>query len=248
MNNGGTEVPDNWIMVAGQEAVPRHFVTERTAHPRAGDVANVVEVKEQQGPELTRFEGLSGTGESVTPQTIKIDSGFEIDPHVPGGHNRWAESFSHLLPPLSPSSTLIFSTHICGPTPRVCSSRSSEKSPSAYSAPIAADNNLGAQRRDRRGGFRPLWSGRAQVDVPTRQRQSRGRREVEVHKGRRLVTRECRSQVAALYGLTRGRTHCPSRPTVRSWHPGKRPRRARARGRPWSISDHRTMANTKRRC
>ena len=65
---GRAEVPQVRLAAAGQQREARHLVARPLADVGAGDVADVVEVEEQQGAEVGGSERLAGAAEAVVAQ------------------------------------------------------------------------------------------------------------------------------------------------------------------------------------
>jgi hypothetical protein len=80
VHGGRAEVPDVGLLVAGQQAEAAHLVPLPLADLGRGDVADVVDVEEQQAcPQFDVLQGLPWSGQAVAAQPVVIDPAFEID-------------------------------------------------------------------------------------------------------------------------------------------------------------------------
>jgi hypothetical protein len=80
------EVPDIGAVVAGQQAEAAHLVAFPLADLGRRDVADVVDVKQQQRARIRVLQRLPRPAEAIAAQPVMIDPAFEIDRGVaPGG-------------------------------------------------------------------------------------------------------------------------------------------------------------------
>ena len=81
MHGGGAEVPQDRLAVARQQRPARNLVALPFADLGRGDVADVVDVEDQQRAALGILEHLLGAAEAVAVQAAVVDALLEIDPH-----------------------------------------------------------------------------------------------------------------------------------------------------------------------
>ena len=84
MDGGRAEVPDHGLVAAGQQREAAELVALPFADLGAGDVADVVDVEEQQRAAVAGGERGLRPGQAVVLQSPEIDAGLEVDPHLAG--------------------------------------------------------------------------------------------------------------------------------------------------------------------
>ena len=94
------EVPEVRLAAAGEEREARHLVAGPLPDVGARDVADVVEVEDQQGAQLRCLERLADAVESVVPQPLGVDALLPVDGLESRGADR---SGGHLAAPLARS-------------------------------------------------------------------------------------------------------------------------------------------------
>src|SRR5918992_1340697 len=70
-----------WRAAARQQREARHLVARPLADVGAGDVADVVEVEEQQRAEFGGGQRLAGAAEAVGAQPLRVDPLLPVDVH-----------------------------------------------------------------------------------------------------------------------------------------------------------------------
>ena len=81
----GSEVPEEGFFVPGDQCVADHFVAECTTDPGLGGVADVVEVEQQERAAFAGRQRGLGAVDAVTAESVEVDAGLVVDPHVPWG-------------------------------------------------------------------------------------------------------------------------------------------------------------------
>ena len=94
------EVPQVRLAAAGEEREARHLVARPLPDVGARDVADVVEVEDQQGAQLRCLERLADAVEPVVPQPLGVDALLPVDGLESRGADR---SGGHLAAPLARS-------------------------------------------------------------------------------------------------------------------------------------------------
>ena len=79
MNGGRAEIPHEGLFVAGEQSETAHLVPFPLADLGAGDVADIVDVEQQQRAALGTLQRGLGAAKAVAAQPIVIDAAFEID-------------------------------------------------------------------------------------------------------------------------------------------------------------------------
>jgi len=74
------EVPQDRVLVAGEQRVADHLVAERATDPGLGRVADVVEVEEQESPALAALQRLAGPAEAVAAEPVEVDPLLVVHP------------------------------------------------------------------------------------------------------------------------------------------------------------------------
>ncbi len=95
------EIPDDRRAALGQERKPTELVALPLADLGARDVADVVDVEQQQRPALGVGKRLLRPRQPIALQPAKIDPGLEVDPH-PAGRRQLALPVPVRLEILSP--------------------------------------------------------------------------------------------------------------------------------------------------
>ncbi len=88
VDRGRAEIPHDRLAVAGQQREAAELVALPFADLGAGDVADVVDVEEEQRATGRRFQRRAGTRQTVVAQAIEIDPALEIDRHMAVRRNR----------------------------------------------------------------------------------------------------------------------------------------------------------------
>ena len=78
------EVPQVRRAAARQQRVAGHLVAGPLADVGGRDVADVVEVEEEQRAQVGRGQGIARPAEAPRPETIRVDTLFPVDVHRPG--------------------------------------------------------------------------------------------------------------------------------------------------------------------
>ena len=81
MHGGGAEVPQDRLAGAGEQRPARELVTLPFADLGRGDVADIVDVKDQERAELGVLQRLLDAREPIAVQAAIVDPLLEIDPH-----------------------------------------------------------------------------------------------------------------------------------------------------------------------
>jgi hypothetical protein len=102
MTCGRAEVPQDRVAVARQENIAGVLVPRPFADVRAGDVADVVGVEEQQRPEVGGLERLLGPLQALGAQPREVDALLPVD-----GHRRAARCDVHARSPDSMCSVAV---------------------------------------------------------------------------------------------------------------------------------------------
>ena len=76
---GGSEVPEVRLAAAGQEGEARHLVAGPLPDVGARDVADVVEVEDQEGAEVRCLERIADALEPVVPQPLGVHTLLPVD-------------------------------------------------------------------------------------------------------------------------------------------------------------------------
>ena len=79
MHGGGAEVPLDRIVVAGQQREAAELVALPFADLGAGEIADVVDVEDQQRAEVGVLQRLLGAAEAIAVQPAEIDARLEVD-------------------------------------------------------------------------------------------------------------------------------------------------------------------------
>ena len=85
---GRAEVPDVRVAAAGQQRVAGHLVARPLADVGARDVADVVEVEQQDGADVRRLERGPGARQPVRPQALDVPALLPVDVHRAGRGER----------------------------------------------------------------------------------------------------------------------------------------------------------------
>ena len=85
---GRAEVPDVGVAAAGQQRVAGHLVARPLADVGARDVADVVEVEQQDCTQVGGRERRPGTGRPVGAQPVDVPALFPVDVHR-AGRGEW---------------------------------------------------------------------------------------------------------------------------------------------------------------
>src|SRR5262249_52773026 len=85
VDGGGAEVPQDRVAIARQQRPAAQLVAFPLADLGRGDVADVVDVEDQQGAELGILQGLLDAAQAIPVQAPVVDALLEIDPHGPQG-------------------------------------------------------------------------------------------------------------------------------------------------------------------
>jgi hypothetical protein len=78
------EVPDVGIAAARQQRVSRHLVARPFPDMGARDIPDVVEVEEQDGPDVRRLQGRAGTPKPVASKALYVPALFPVHVHRTG--------------------------------------------------------------------------------------------------------------------------------------------------------------------
>ena len=84
MHGRRAEVPDDRLGVAREQREAAELVALPLADLGARDVADVVDVEQQERAALGVAERPTGARQAVALQPAEVDPGLEIDPHPPG--------------------------------------------------------------------------------------------------------------------------------------------------------------------
>ena len=79
MHGGRAEVPDERLLAAHQQREAAELVALPFADLGGGDVADVVDVEEEQRAALRFVERRAGPCQAVGAQPVEIDAALEID-------------------------------------------------------------------------------------------------------------------------------------------------------------------------
>lgn len=79
----GAEIPQIWLFIARQEAEAAHLVPLPFTDLRAGDVADIVHVKEEKRAQPGLLQRVFGARDTITAEAIMVDAALEIHRHVP---------------------------------------------------------------------------------------------------------------------------------------------------------------------
>ena len=93
---GRAEVPDVRIAAARQQRVAGHLVARPLADVGAGDVADVVEVEQQDRADLRRRERRAGASQPVGAQSVDVPALLPVDVH----RTRRSEGSGHRSTPV----------------------------------------------------------------------------------------------------------------------------------------------------
>jgi len=102
--------------------------------------------RRQERAELTGSSALRAPLYPIIPESVEIDSRLEVHAYMTGRDYRRAESLSHALPPLNPSSTLMFSASMTRPALRPARAVA-RRSRRQHARADGTDNHLRAQSR-----------------------------------------------------------------------------------------------------
>ena len=97
---GRAEVPDVRIAAARQQGVAGHLVARPLADVGARDVADVVEVEQQDRADLRRRERLAGASQPVGAQSVDVPALLPVDVH----RTRRSEGSGHRSTPVRSNS------------------------------------------------------------------------------------------------------------------------------------------------
>ena len=84
MHGGRAEVPEHRFLAAHEQREAAELVALPLADLGAGDVADVVDVEEEQRAALRLVERRAGAREAVGTQPVEIDPALEVDADVAG--------------------------------------------------------------------------------------------------------------------------------------------------------------------
>ena len=90
------EIPDVRVAATGEQRVAGHLVARPLPDVGARDVADVVEVEQQERPDLRCLERRAGPCRPVRPQPIDVPALFPVDVHRAGRRDRWHDDGSPL--------------------------------------------------------------------------------------------------------------------------------------------------------
>jgi len=81
VHGGGAEVPEDGVAVAGEQRPAAKLVALPLADLGRGDVADVVDVEDEQRAELGLLQRLLDAAQPIAVQPAVIDPFLEVDPH-----------------------------------------------------------------------------------------------------------------------------------------------------------------------